>query len=478
MTRQQQLHHRPHLRGGHLEGAPRRVPRRDRAGHPAHHRRDQGAHPRRAPRASTSPSSRSAARSATSSRCPFLEAIRQLQDRGRPAERAVSVHVTLVPYIADRRRAEDQADAALREGDARDRHPARHPALPHADRRSRSAHQGEDRALLERRRSRRVITAHRRRRASTRCRSRFHAEGLDELHRRAAQHLEPRSRTSTAWQRIVERFKNPTQRHVKIGIVGKYVHLKDVVQVAPRGARPRRHRQRLQGRPRVHRLRADRGEGRRGAARRPRRHPGARRLRRPRHRGEDRGDPLRARERSIPFFGICLGMQLAVVEFARNVAGLAGANSSEFDQRHAVPGHRPDARAARRHATRAAPCASARTRASLAPGTRRRARPTARPRSASATATATSSRTTTASSSQQAGLVLSGTSPDKQPGRDDRAARTHPYFVGCQFHPEFKSRPTAPHPLFARFVRAALDRQAIRSKGETRKTTESHPGVN
>jgi CTP synthase len=41
----------------------------------------------------------------------------------------------------------------------------------------------------------------------------------------------------------------------------------------------------------------------------------------------------------------------------------------------------------------------------------------------------------------------------------------HPYFVGCQLHPEFKSRPTAPHPLFSRFVGAALERQAIRTKG-------------
>jgi CTP synthase len=62
-----------------------------------------------------------------------------------------------------------------------------------------------------------------------------------------------------------------------------------------------------------------------------------------------------------------------------------------------------------------------------------------------------------------AGLVLSGTSPD------DRLVEMvelgdHPYFVGCQFHPEFKSRPASPHPLFAFFVGAAIDRRAARTK--------------
>ena len=56
----------------------------------------------------------------------------------------------------------------------------------------------------------------------------------------------------------------------------------------------------------------------------------------------------------MPFFGICLGMQMAVVEFARNVRGLKGANSTEFDPSDAAPGDRPDARAARRAPTRAA----------------------------------------------------------------------------------------------------------------------------
>ena len=56
--------------------------------------------------------------------------------------------------------------------------------------------------------------------------------------------------------------------------------------------------------------------------------------------------------------------------------------------------------------------------------------------------------------------------------------RDHPFFIGCQFHPEFKSRPLAPHPLFARFVRAALERQAARAKSEPRKQPDAQPTVN
>ena len=119
-------HDRPGLLDGDRQGAARRVPRRHRAGHPAHHRRDQAPHARcRPPRpSSTSSSPRSAARSATSSRC---------RSSSRPARCVTSsaasnvffVHVSLVPYIGAVGRAEDQADAALRRRAALHRHPAR-----------------------------------------------------------------------------------------------------------------------------------------------------------------------------------------------------------------------------------------------------------------------------------------------------------------------------------------------------------------
>ena len=125
----EQLHDRPHLRGGHHQGAARRVPRRDGAGDPAHHRRDQSAHHARSRRASTSRSSRSAAPSATSSRCRSSRRSASCKVEARPAERGQRARHARAVH-RDRGRAQDQADAALGEGDARDRHPARHPDLP------------------------------------------------------------------------------------------------------------------------------------------------------------------------------------------------------------------------------------------------------------------------------------------------------------------------------------------------------------
>ena len=161
-----------------------------------------------------------------------------------------------------------------------------------------------------------------------------------------------------------------------------------------------------------------------------------------------------ARENNLPFFGICLGMQLAVVEFARHVCGLAGANSSEMDPsaEHKVIDLMPDQRGVTdKGATMrlgAYPC-------ELAEGSRAR------------DAYGTGSiqerhrhrwevNNNYRDGLTRAGLVLSGLSPD---GRLVEMVELpeHPYFVGCQFHPEFKSRPTAPHPLFRAFVKAALD---------------------
>ena len=76
-----------------------------------------------------------------------------------------------------------------------------------------------------------------------------------------------------------------------------------------------------------------------------------------------------------------------------------------------------------------------------------------------------------------AGLVLSGTSPDKKLV-EMIELKEHPHFVGCQFHPEFKSRPSHAHPLFARFVRAALERQAVRAKELRKSSPEAQPNVN
>jgi hypothetical protein len=111
------------------EGAPRRLPRQDRAGHPAHHRRDQGIHQARRRRTWTDVAIVEIGGTVGDiESLPFLEAIRQMGLKGPQQHRFM--HLTCVPYIADRRRAEDQADPALGAGAARDRHPARRPAVP------------------------------------------------------------------------------------------------------------------------------------------------------------------------------------------------------------------------------------------------------------------------------------------------------------------------------------------------------------
>jgi CTP synthase len=163
-----------------------------------------------------------------------------------------------------------------------------------------------------------------------------------------------------------------------------------------------------------------------------------------------------ARENRVPYFGICYGLQMAVIEFARHVAGLAGANSTEVDPETPYPviDLLPEQRGiTEKGATMrlgAWPCVLRRgTRAFEAYGVekiserhrhRYEVNPELRDRLSNA------------------GLVLSGVSPD---GRLVEVIELpdHPWFVGCQFHPEFKSRPFAPHPLFEAFVRAVLAHQ-------------------
>jgi CTP synthase len=159
-----------------------------------------------------------------------------------------------------------------------------------------------------------------------------------------------------------------------------------------------------------------------------------------------------ARERRIPFFGICFGMQMAVIEFARHVAGLEGANSTEVDEAtpHPVIDFLPEQRKIEKKGATmrlgAYPTLLREgTRAFAAYGKREISErhrhrlefnPEYRDRLS------------------HAGLVLSGVSPD---GRLVEVVEVpdHPWFVGCQYHPEFRSRPFAPHPLFRDFIAAA-----------------------
>jgi CTP synthase len=166
-----------------------------------------------------------------------------------------------------------------------------------------------------------------------------------------------------------------------------------------------------------------------------------------------------ARERGIPYFGICFGLQMAVIEFARHVAGLTGANSTEVDPETPYPviDFMPDQRGlTEKGATMrlgAWPCVLRKgSKAHAAYGKeqiseRHRHRYEVNPE--------------LRDQLSRAGLVFSGVSPDGRLVEVIELA-DHPWFVACQYHPEFKSRPFAPHPLFAAFVQAAIAHQGAR----------------
>ncbi len=161
-----------------------------------------------------------------------------------------------------------------------------------------------------------------------------------------------------------------------------------------------------------------------------------------------------ARENRIPYFGICLGMQIAVIEFARNVCGLKAANSSEFDPGtiHPVidlmPGQRDVADKGGSMRLGAHPC---RIRAgSLANSAYELEEIDERHRHRFEFNNAY--RETLIAR----GLQVTGLSPDGNLV-EIVEIEDNPWYLGCQFHPEFKSRPTAPHPLFRRFISATLE---------------------
>jgi len=395
---------------------------------------------------------------------PFLEAVRQMKLEAGP-QNALNVHVTLVPYIPT---AGELKTKPTQHSVKEMREIGIQPDILLCRTQMPLTRAVKDKiALFSNVAVEAVISA-----PDVLCiyevPAMFHDEGLDEL---IAERLNIWSRSPelATWQRVVGRFKNPSRGTVKIGIVGKYVHLKDSYkslhealvhggldneckveleyidseQVEQQGPETL-----LSG---LDAVLVPGGFGDRGTE------------------GKIAAIGY-ARKNRVPFFGICLGMQLAVVEYARDVAGLKGANSSEFDldTPHPVIDLMPDQRGLRNKGATmrlgAYPC-------TLVPGTV----------AAEAYGTLEISerhrhRYEFANDYREnlsaAGLVLSGSSPDKRLV-EMIELRDHPFFVGCQFHPEFKSRPVSPHPLFARFVRAALERQTARIKSEGRKQPES-----
>lgn len=279
----------------------------------------------------------------------------------------------------------------------------------------------------------------------------FHREGLDEIVVESL-NMWTRRPDIAQWETIVDKFKNP-KSDVTIGVVGKYVSLKDSykslhealahggiandskVSIKYVDSEEIEHKGVEAFLEDVHGILVPGGFGKRGFE------------------GKIRAVNF-ARERNVPFLGICLGMQMATVEFARNVCGLVGAHTSEFSLNtpHPVVDLMESQRAIRdKGATMrlgAYPCVlkrgtlahSAYSADEISERHRHRYEINNRYRDIF----------------EKNGLVLSGLSPDGELV-EIIEIENHPWFVGCQFHPEFKSTPLNPHPLFRDFIKMAME---------------------
>ncbi len=385
---------------------------------------------------------------------PFLEAVRQLKLELGPTN-ALSIHVTLVPWIGAagelKTKPTQHSVKELREiGIQPD-------VLICRTERPLSRQIKEKISLFSNVPPEMVISA-----PDVSCiyalPETLHEQGIDEL---LCEKLNIWSRLPDIgpWKRVVERFLSPSKGTARIAVVGKYVHLRDSYKSLHEAlvhggifndVRVDLHyvdSEDLEKSDDVGKVLGDvdailvpGGFGERGT--------------------EGKIMAIRyARETAVPFFGICLGMQLAVVEFARHVAGIAKANSAEFDpSAPAVIDLMPEQRNLRdKGATMrlgAYPCTLlAGSLAAEAYGTTEISE---RHRHRYEVNNDFRERL------EAKGLVLSGTSPDRRLV-EMVELRDHPYFVGCQFHPELKSRPMTPHPLFVRFVQAAMERSKVRA---------------
>jgi CTP synthase len=279
----------------------------------------------------------------------------------------------------------------------------------------------------------------------------FHREGLDDIIVKLLG-LPPRSGDLRRWEDVVKRVKSP-RAETRIAVVGKYIDLKDsyksLTEALAHGGIANEARVEVlwvdaehieRDGPDaafrdVHGILVPGGFGDRGI--------------------EGKIAAVRfAREQGVPYFGICLGMQVAVIEFARHAAGLAGANSTEFDRHtaHPVIDLLPEQRAiADKGGT---------MRLGLYPIVLAEGSLAARLYGQSIIHERHRHRYEVNNDYlkdlEKKGLHVSGLWAEKQLVEIIELPE-HPYFVAGQFHPELRSRPWDPHPLFAGFVRAALE---------------------
>ncbi|MCS6986531.1 MAG: CTP synthase [Sphingomonadaceae bacterium] len=388
---------------------------------------------------------------------PFIEAVRQLRnDLGRGM--SVSIHVTLVPFIAAAGELKTKpTQHSVRELASLGVQPdvlvcrCEHP-LPEAERRKIALFCNVAREAVIPALDAPSIYA---------VPLQYHREGLDAQVIHAFGLPPGREPDLDRWIDIVDRLKHP-EGTVTVGVVGKYVGLPDAYkslnEALVHGGIANRVRvdvrwidaEVFEGDPAevparlepLHAILVPGAFGERGA--------------------EGKIAAIRfARERRVPYLGICFGMQMACVETARNLAGLPEASSTEF-------GPTPEPVVGLLHEWRSETGLEQRHeggdlggtmrlgayRAILAPGSRAAAiygctEIWERHRHRYEVNLAYRSRL------EAAGLVVTGMSPDgRLPEIVERP--DHPWFIGVQFHPELKSRPFAPHPLFASFIEAAV----------------------
>ena len=392
---------------------------------------------------------------------PFLEAIRQLAtDVGRA--NAVYIHCTLIPYLAaagELKTKPTQHSVAELRGIGIQPHVlvcrSEHP-LPDGDRAKIALFCNVPKEAVIPALDASSIYA---------VPMQYHAAGLDDQVL-AAFGLEVPAPELSRWEQIVDRLASP-EGEVTIGVVGKYMGLRDayksLTEALVHGGIANRVKVNIRWiegelfetpdadiaaelEP-LHGILVPGGFGERGT--------------------EGMIESVRfARERGVPFFGICLGMQMACVEGVRNTAGIAAASSSEFGPTpEPVVGMITEWMTPSGLETRAA--------GGDLGGTMRLG---AYPATLAGNSVAASVYGATAISERHrhryevnvhyragleaGGLLFSGMSPDGLlPEIVERP--DHPWFVGVQFHPELKSKPFAPHPLFAGFVAAAVKQSRL-----------------
>jgi CTP synthase len=382
---------------------------------------------------------------------PFLEAIRQFILEVGP-QNVVNIHVTLVPYI---RAAAELKTKPTQQSVAKLREIGLQPqvlicrterALDREVRQKLSMFCSvSEKAVIEARDVRHSIYEYP---------LMLHAEGLDKLVCDLL-HLETCEPDLTDWRKFVERVVSP-KKQVKIAVVGKYIDLQDAYKsiyesLTHAGASEDCgidlklvDAESLQDGVDsqlndVAGVLIPGGFGGRGV--------------------EGKINAARyAREYKIPYLGLCLGMQVATIEFARNVCGIQDANSTEFDKdaKEPVISLLEEQRGVKNKG------------ASMRLGTW----PTKIVKGTLAERIYGSDQVMERhrhryefnmkyrEKMNEKGFIISGTSPDGALA-ELIELRDHPYFVGCQYHPEFQSKPIKPHPLFKGFIQACLAHQAI-----------------